>query len=192
MKRGVLTTGAMSGDSPSTQTTLGALALVLVLLGGFAVLPRIFVPRVREAPDFTLDVVANAGALGAGKGDARTLSLHELRGSAVLLDFWATWCEPCRVEAPIVDQVSRRWRDKGVVVVGVNTDTPDQGDPGQFTRAHGLTYPMVHDSEGEASRAFEVDSLPTLVVVSRSGKITAVRTGTTDEAELERLIQQAL
>jgi thiol-disulfide isomerase/thioredoxin len=182
----------MNGDARSTQTTLGALGLVLLLLAGFAVLPRIFVPRVREAPDFTLDLVANAGALGADRSAQKTLSLRDLRGSAVLLDFWATWCEPCRVEAPIVDQVSRRWRDKGVVVVGVNTDTPGQGAPGEFTRARGLTYPMVHDRTGEASRAFEVDSLPTLVVVSRSGKITAVRRGTTDQAELERLIRQAL
>ena len=188
----MLAMGAMSTDPRSTQTTLGALGLVLVLLAGFALLPRIFVPRVREAPDFTLDVVANAGALGAGKGDTKSLNLRDLRGSAVLLDFWATWCEPCRVEAPIVDQVSRRWRDRGVVVVGVNTDTPDQGDPREFTREHGLSYPMVQDPTGEASRAFAVDSLPTLVVVSRAGKITAVRTGLTDDAELERLIRLAL
>jgi cytochrome c biogenesis protein CcmG, thiol:disulfide interchange protein DsbE len=182
----------MNRDPRSTQTTLGALGLVLLLLAGFALLPRIFVPRVKEAPDFTLDLVANAGALGADRVEQKTLSLHDLRGSAVLLDFWATWCEPCRLEAPIVDRVARRWHDKGVVVVGVDTDTPDQGDPREFTLAHGLTYPMVHDRSGDAARAFGVDSLPTLVVLSRSGKITAVRTGTTDQAELERLIAQAL
>jgi thiol-disulfide isomerase/thioredoxin len=182
----------MEGAPGSNQTTLGALGLVLLLLGGFALLPRVFVPRVREAPDFNLELVANAGSLGAGKTEGKTLSLSELRGSAVLLDFWATWCGPCRAEAPIVDQVSRRWRDKGVVVVGVNTDREDQGDPREFTRAHHLTYPMVQDREGKAQEAFAVDSLPTLVVVSRSGKITAVRTGMTDDAELERLIRQAL
>jgi thiol-disulfide isomerase/thioredoxin len=182
----------MNGDPRSTQTTLGALGLVLVLLAGFALLPRVFTQRVREAPDFNLAVVANGAGLGPGKGDGKTLSLSELRGSAVLLDFWATWCAPCRAQAPIVDQLSRRWHDKGVVVVGVNTDTPDQGDPKAFAMAHGLTYPIVHDVSGEASRAFAVESLPTLVVVSRTGKITAVRTGMTDDAELERLIRQAL
>jgi thiol-disulfide isomerase/thioredoxin len=182
----------MHGDPRSTQTTLGALGLVLALLAGFALLPRLLSPRVREAPDFNLAVVANGAALGGAMADAKTLSLSELRGSAVLLDFWATWCGPCRAEAPIVDQVSRRWRDKGVVVVGVNTDLPDQGDPRAFAMAHGLTYPIVHDTAGQAQRAFAVDSLPTLVVVSRTGKITAVRTGMTDDAELERLIRQAL
>jgi cytochrome c biogenesis protein CcmG/thiol:disulfide interchange protein DsbE len=182
----------MNGDPASTRSTLGALALVLVLVAGFALLPRVFTQRVREAPDFNLRVVANAGALGPGMTEGKSLSLSELRGSAVLLDFWATWCGPCRAEAPIVDQVSRRWHDKGVVVVGVNTDSPDQGDPKAFAMAHGLTYPIVHDETGAASRAFAVDSLPTLVVVSRTGKITAVRTGMTDDAELERLIRQAL
>jgi len=182
----------MNGDPRSTQTTLGALGLVLVLLAGFALLPRVFTPRIREAPDFNLAVVANGAALGEGKADTKTLSLSELRGSAVLLDFWATWCAPCRAQAPIVDQVSRRWHDKGVVVVGVNTDSPDQGDPKAFAMANHLTYPIVHDVSGEAQRAFAVDSLPTLVVVSRTGKITAVRTGMTDDAELERLIRQAL
>ena len=182
----------MNGDPRSTQTTLGALGLVPVLLAGFALLPRVFTQRVREAPDFNLTVVANGAGLGPGKADSKTVTLSELRGSAVLLDFWATWCAPCRAEAPIVDQLSRRWHDKGVVVLGVNTDLPDQGDPKAFAMAHGLTYPIVHDTTGEAQRAFAVDSLPTLVVVSRTGKITAVRTGMTDDAELERLIRQAL
>ena len=162
------------------------------LLAGFALLPRVFTPRIREAPDFNLAVVANGAGLGPAMADDKTLSLSALRGSPVLLDFWATWCGPCRAEAPIVDQVARRWHDKGVVVVGVNTDLPDQGDPRAFAMSHGLTYPIVHDTTGEASRAFAVESLPTLVVVSRSGKITAVRTGPTDDAELERLIRQAM
>jgi thiol-disulfide isomerase/thioredoxin len=177
--------------------TLRAAGLVIVLLAGYALLPRLFQPRQpaavgRDAPDFALDVVANASELGPHLAEGKPLRLSELRGSAVLLDFWATWCGPCRAEAPIVDRVSRRWRERGVVVVGVNTDTPDQGDPAEFARGHGLTYPIVHDEDGAASRLFEVDTLPTLVVVSPAGKITAVRSGITDDAELEKLLRQAL
>jgi hypothetical protein len=79
-----------------------------------------------------------------------------------------------------------------LIVVGVDTDTADQGDPRSFARTHGLSYPIVHDSVGVASRAYEVEDLPTLVMVSPVGKILAVRTGLTDEAELERLVRQAL
>jgi len=168
---------------------MGALALVVGLLAGFALLPRVFHREVHDAPDFALPVVANGAQLGDGK---TAVKLSELRGSAVLLDFWATWCGPCRAEAPIVDRFARRWKDKGVVVVGVNEDRPDEGDPRAFALAEGLTYPIVRDNGGATMRKYDADSLPTLVVVSRTGKVTAVRTGVTDDAELERLIRQAL
>jgi peroxiredoxin len=96
------------------------------------------------------------------------------------------------MQAPIVERLARRWRDRGVVAVGVSTDAPGQGDPRGFAMSRGLSYPIVDDGEGAASRTYGVEELPTLVVVSRSGKIVAVRTGVTDERELEGLIGEAL
>jgi cytochrome c biogenesis protein CcmG, thiol:disulfide interchange protein DsbE len=185
------------GEPAAMRDTLGALGAVCALLIGVALYPRLFPPRNvlvgREAPDFRLGLVANAGPMGAGEGEnERTLSLRELRGRAVLLDFWATWCEHCRAEAPVLDGVARRWRDRGVTVVGIDTDGPGQGDPREFALRHGLSYPIAVDQTGDASRDYRVDQLPTLVVVSRSGVVLAVRTGRTDGAELDRLVQQAL
>jgi thiol-disulfide isomerase/thioredoxin len=189
----------MDRDDPrSTRTTLLALGLVLVLLAGFASLPRLLhrSEEVRDAPDFSLALVANAKSLGAPAAapvDKPTLSLSELRGKAVVLDFWATWCPPCRAEAPILDKVSRRWRDQDVVVVGVDTDKPEEGDPREFVQQKGLTYPMVRDETGAVSWSlYHVDSLPTLVFVSRTGKVIASRTGPTSEDEIDRLIRKAL
>ena len=169
--------------------TAGVVALVALLLAGFAFLPRLFPEQEsaivgHDAPDFRLGVVANAppGSLGLG----------DLKGKVVVLDFWATWCGPCRAEAPILDALSRRWHERGVNVIGVDTDTPDQGDPAAFAQAKGLSYPIVHDETGVVSRRYGVDGLPTLVVVSPSGKVVAVRAGLTDEDELERLIRKAL
>ncbi len=180
-----------TGSPPSPLATLG---LVAALLVGLAVLPRwLRAPEPalvgRDAPDFQLAVVANAASPSSASGRLR---LSDLRGRAVLLDFWATWCGPCRTEAPIVDSFARRWKDRGVAVVGVDTDGPDQGDPREFARSHGLSYPIVRDAAGEASRSYGVDGLPTLVVVSRAGRVVAVRTGLTDDGELERLIRRAL
>ena len=182
----------MNGGPADTRSTLGALGVVLMLLAGFALLPRVLRSVAGagvggDAPEFRLPLVANAPAEGDGN-----LSLGALRGRPVLLDFWATWCEPCRIEAPIVDRVARRWKDRDLAVVGVNTDTADQGDPRAFALSHGLSYPIVRDEQGSASHAYGVEELPTLVIISRSGKIIAVRTGIADDAELERLVRQAL
>jgi thiol-disulfide isomerase/thioredoxin len=182
-------------DPRSSGTTLSALGLVALLLLGIAVLPRILSrPRApaigRLAPDFSLALVAN-GSTGAG-ATPKSLTLSDLRGHAVILDFWATWCQPCRAEAPIVEQVARRWRDRGVIVLGIDMDTADQGDPRAFALENGLSYPILHDLAGSAARAYEIDSLPTLVVVSPEGKIAAIRSGITDGAELEKLVRQSL
>ncbi len=176
------------------RSALGALGLVLALLVGLVVLPRVLSfhgssMSGQDGPDFALPLVANGGDLGA---DGQALHMSQLRGHAVLLDFWATWCQPCKVEAPIVDQIAKRWRDRGVVVVGVNTDTPDQGNPREYALSHGLSYPIVQDVSGEASRLYDVSNIPTLVVLSPAGKVVAIRTGITDDGELERLLRQAL
>jgi cytochrome c biogenesis protein CcmG, thiol:disulfide interchange protein DsbE len=179
---------------PLRASQAGTLGLLAVLLLGFALLPRIALMRGASivgstGPDFSLAVVANGASFG---GDGGSISVSQLRGHPVILDFWATWCPPCSVEAPIVDQIARRWRDRGVVVVGVDTDAPDQGDPRAFAQSEGLTYPIVRDLKGEASRLYEVANLPTLVVLSRSGKVIAVRVGITDDSEIERLLRRAL
>jgi cytochrome c biogenesis protein CcmG, thiol:disulfide interchange protein DsbE len=184
----------MSGEPTPPRSTLWALGVVMFLLSAFALMPRLrrshaVVHAGADAPDFTLSLAANGDAVG---NDTGTLSLKDLRGHAVLLDFWATWCQPCRAQAPIVDALARRWRERGVVVVGVGTDRPEEGDPGAFALARGLSYPIVRDDMGRASRAYGVEGLPTLVVVSPAGKIVAVRTGVTDDPELERLVRQAL
>jgi cytochrome c biogenesis protein CcmG/thiol:disulfide interchange protein DsbE len=180
-------------DPHSPGRTLATIGLIVALLVGFEVLGRMGRLREapmagRDAPEFSLELVANPSGLVE---EGKELHLDDLRGKTVLLDFWATWCGPCRAQAPVVEEIARRWSDKGVVVVGINTDTFDQGDPRLFARTHGLTYPIVRDPTGAAARSYDVDSLPTLVVVSRTGKITGIRSGVTDDAQLERLIRQA-
>jgi thiol-disulfide isomerase/thioredoxin len=118
--------------------------------------------------------------------------MGDLRGKVVVLDFWATWCAPCRAEAPVVERLSERWKDQGVVVVGVNQDAPNEGDPRAYAQANGLTYPIVHDPSTSVARSYGVSGLPTLVIVSPAGRVSAIRTGYTDEAELERLVRRAL
>src|SRR5206468_909269 len=123
--------------------------------------------------------------------DKPQLSLNELRGHPVVLDFWATWCGPCQAQSPIVDTLFRRFQDKGLVVLGINTN--DEEDAARhWVRTHRISYPIVYDNAQTTARAYGVESLPTLVVISREGRISAVRIGLTDAAELESLVQAVL
>ena len=167
--------------------------LILALLFGFAVLPRLFRAQTlegKEAPDFALKVLAN-GREKALVATNETLTLSELRGQAVLLDFWATWCGPCKLEAPIVNRVAQRFKERGLVVVGVNTSDPD-GNGGAWARRNGITYPIVFDEGDDVAHRYGVSNLPTLVLISRTGKILATRTGVTDDDDVESLVKEAL
>jgi thiol-disulfide isomerase/thioredoxin len=109
----------------------------------------------------------------------------------VFVDFWATWCGPCQAELPIVNGIAQRFKDRGLVVVGVNTsDEPGLGEV--LARKKGLTFPIVYDEGNDVARSFRVGNLPTLVVVSKEGTIVAVRQGITSDADLERLVRQVL
>jgi len=185
-----------SADREDKVLYPAAIGLVVVgMVVGFAWLPRVLAAtnanEGRDAPDFKVKLVANAEGLASPPAMPPTsLSLADLKGHAVILDFWATWCGPCRAEAPIVDRVAGRYRDKGLVVVGVNT-SDDDGLAAPFAKQNGLSYPIAFD-DGKVARAYGADALPTLVVIDTQGKIVAVRQGMTDTAELERLVERAL
>ena len=182
---------AAAHDNDSALYSVSLALLALALLVGFAIVPRIFHPNApalagKEAPDFALTVVANA------KDKAQTqLKLSELRGQAVLLDFSATWCGPCNIEAPILDRVAKRYADRGLVVVGVNTSDED-GNAAVWARRAGVSYPLVYDEKNRIAGLYDVSSLPTLVLVSREGKILEMHTGITDDGALESFVKHAL
>jgi thiol-disulfide isomerase/thioredoxin len=164
--------------------------LVLLAAGlfGLFVMPRLAAdPNVGKlAPDFLLPKLEASGALSTTK-----VRLSELEGKAVILDFWASWCMPCRAQGPIVDRVAKATAARGLVALGiVSSDTPE--DAGEFLTTHPLGYGSVVDEQGEAARAFSVDGLPTLVALDRKGAVVAIRRGLVNEKELTAIAEAAL
>src|SRR5260221_6077018 len=134
--------------------------VALSVLFGFAILPRLFEANSlvgKPAPDFALELVT-----GGATGDR--VHLEELRGNAVVLDFWATWCEPCQRIAPVLDRISRKHQGKGLVVVGVNT-SDERGKAPLCAKQKGLSYPIVFDEGDAVAQRYGVTNLPTLVVI---------------------------
>jgi cytochrome c biogenesis protein CcmG, thiol:disulfide interchange protein DsbE len=164
-----------------------ALVLGVSLLFGWIVLPQIRPGSGmagKPAPDFTLEVISG------GEPGSR-IKLSDLRGKAVVLDFWASWCIPCKEQVPIIDGFARAYEGKDVVVVGVNT-SDDRADALGFLKGRNLGYPSVLDADGRVAMAYGVRGLPTLLVLDRQGRITEVRTGVVPRRELEALVGKAL
>lgn len=150
----------------------------------------------READDFQAPLVQGqeivAKWVGAEPGvTPETLQLSELRGSAVVLDFWASWCGPCRAEAPVMQRLHERFESEGVRVIGVNT-SDDEDSSAAAARAFGMRFPVVFDRRNAIAKSYDVRALPSLVVISKTGKIVAVRTGLTSESTLHSLVTRAL
>lgn len=182
----------MTEQLKRTQNPRQAWLLVALVLGVSAFFGLVILPYIKPkaaqpkgvAPDFVLPVIVN------GDPGSR-LALSDLKGKAVVLDFWASWCAPCRAQAPIIDSVSRQNKGKDVIFVGVNTG--DQRDAAvRFAHSRGLGYPAVFDPDGKVADAYDVQTLPTLVVINRVGRIIAVHHGVVRAHKLEQLVLQAM
>jgi cytochrome c biogenesis protein CcmG, thiol:disulfide interchange protein DsbE len=120
------------------------------------------------------------------------LALASLRGKVVVLNFWASWCAPCKSEAPRLEAAWQRYRQQGVVVLGV--DGQDfSGDAKRFIRKHKITYPNVHDGPGDVGTKYGVTGFPETYFVDRRGRLVGDRVvGEVSAAKLIAGIQRAL
>ncbi len=119
------------------------------------------------APDFTLNTM-----------DGQAYTLSELRGKAVLINLWATWCPPCRAEMPAIEKVYQEYKDQGFIVLAVNAANQDDAAAvTPFLDQYGLTFPVVLDVSGDASAKYQLRSLPSSYFIDRQGIIREVIIG---------------
>jgi peroxiredoxin len=192
----------MTQTGPSTNRQLGprivgghVLAAALALLAINLVVVSKNCRQLRSpaagmaAPDFSLP-----------SPSGKPVRLRHLRGQVVLLDFWASWCPPCRDKFPLLKKLQRELGPRGLRVLAVNTE----GDPeraAQFARAHGLTHGPGQSpdtsiitliDDGRAAGAYGVHTIPHVVVIGRDGKIAYLHIGTGGETEIQDRVRVAL
>jgi peroxiredoxin len=129
-------------------------------------------PAGRSAPDFTLR-----------SAEGPNVRLQESRGRVVMVNFWATWCGPCRQEMPHLNRLYGRYRDAGFTLFGVNIDEDPAKAIGLANRL-GLQFPVLLDSEKKVSRLYDLSTMPSTVLIDRDGRVRHVHLGYRDGVEV--------
>ena len=133
------------------------------------------------APELTLP---NLDGEGSG-------SLADYRGQVVVLNFWASWCDPCRAESPLLQRWHERLERDDALVLGIDVQDVDQ-DALDFVDEYGLTYPMLRDGPGDTREEFGILGLPETFVIDRRGRIAAVARGPVDDAFMRQNVAPLL
>lgn len=134
------------------------------------------------APDFTGKTMA---------GD--NLRLQEQQGNVVMLNFWASWCGPCRKEMPLLEDMQKKYQRMGFTLIGVNVDEDTQAAK-RFLADVKTSFPMVLDASGTISKQYNVDAMPTSIFIDRSGNIRDVHKGykAGDEKAYEKILKKLI
>ena len=134
------------------------------------------------APDFTLHVMNGAN-----------LRLQEQRGRVVMVNFWATWCGPCRQEMPQLNRLYEKYHAAGFVLLGINVDD-DTSKAAEVAGKLGVTFPVLLDTDKTVSKLYELSTMPSTVIIDRDGKVRYVHRGylTGYEDNYEKQIRELL
>ncbi len=167
----------------------GGVLVALLIIGIVAVLTRGntaqpdagLVAMDRQAPDLTATTL-----------DGQTLRLSELQGNVVLVNFWATWCEPCKTETPDIVQAYADLKDQGFEVVGVNLTDQEKNldDVRRFAQRYGVNYPVTLDENGSWQQAFGVYWIPHSYFIDSKGRIRYTRINIVSRSDIERVLQE--
>jgi len=135
----------------------------------------------QPAPDFSLASL-----------DGKTVKLSDFRGKAVLLNFWATWCEPCKIEMPWFVELQKKYGPQGLQVIGVAMDDASPKEIGDFAQKLSVNYPVLIGKEAVGDQYGGIPYLPSTFYISRDGKVVERVFGLVSRSEIEGNIQKAL
>jgi len=160
----------------------GTVFLLLVLASGFGKDPRVVSDGLvgKMAPDFSLDTL-----------EGQSISLTDVHGNPAVINFWATWCEPCKTEYPALVSAALNYKPRGVVFLGVlYNDDLDAGR--RFASTRGSAFPTLYDSTQRISVDYGVSGVPETYVLDRDGRIHDKIIGPVSPGELESILEELL
>jgi thiol-disulfide isomerase/thioredoxin len=162
-----------------------ALVVALMLYVGFHMARRTgSTPRIAKstvAPDFSLESL-----------DGKSVRLSDLRGKAVLLNFWATWCGPCKIEMPWFVELQNQYGAQGLQVIGVAMDDASKEDIAKFAKDMGVNYPILIGKESIGDQYGGIPALPESFFIGRDGKMVDKIIGLKGKGEIEDAVKKAL
>jgi len=120
--------------------------------------------------------------------DGRTLSLESLKGKIVVINFWATWCPPCRAEIPAFLSIYNKYKRKGLEIVGISLDQKGWDVITPFIKKYKITYPIVLDDGSVANEYGNIRSIPTTILVNKKGIIVKSHIGSLSEQAFEEML----
>ena len=164
-----MTTPSRPAFFRSTRTLLACMSALL--LGTAASIATAATAVGSPAPDFTLRVL-----------DGPNLRLQEQRGKVVLVNFWATWCGPCRKEMPHLNRIADKYRSSGLVLLGINVDD-DARNAADLAAKLGVKFPVLFDTDKKVSKLYDLNSMPSTLVIDRNGRVRYLHRGYQDGYE---------
>jgi thiol-disulfide isomerase/thioredoxin len=147
------------------RTLMHLAATAVVALAAAAATPALAAETKAPAPDFVLD--SNTG---------KPIKLSGLKGQVVMMNFWATWCGPCRQEMPLLDSIYKQYKDKGFTLLGVNVE-PDPKLANDWLKKAPVSFPVLYDVKSDVSTLYKVAGMPSTVFIDKKGFVRVVHRG---------------
>jgi peroxiredoxin len=122
-------------------------------------------PTGSPAPQFTL-----------GSRAGQNVSLAQYKGQVVMLNFWASWCGPCRQEMPLLESIYKKYSRLGFTMIGVNVE-PDSNAANEWLKATPVSFPILYDKDSKVSKMYDVAGMPSTVIIDRTGKVRVLHRG---------------
>ncbi|MDH5573024.1 MAG: TlpA family protein disulfide reductase [Gammaproteobacteria bacterium] len=158
--------------------------MLLLLLPFCSLMPVYGLEMNKSADNFTLK-----------SRSGKNIKLSEYQGQVVLINFWASWCGPCRAEMPVLEELYKRYQSKGFVVLGVNVDD-NQTKAQDLLKKIPVSFPVLFDTDKNLTEKYQVDAMPSTFMVDRDGVLRAVHKGyladyaTKYENEIKNLLKE--